>query len=168
MAYHLGTGSLNNLNGVRPDLFELVKAVIAETPVDFCILNNGGLRTTEMQAELYNRGASKLDGTRRISKHQKQKDGYGWAVDLVPWIGGSPRWEWGSIYPIAATMAVVSKRMGMALRWGGVWDKPMSQYTLNGDGVDVNTVAMKDAVANYCVRHPGPDFIDGPHYELMG
>lgn len=166
MGYRLGSGSKRNLIGVLPKLVELVEECIKITPVDFTILSDGGLRTAGMQAKLYNRGASKLDGRNKISKHQRQVSGFGEAVDLVPWVG-SPRWEWPLIYPIAGCMAYLSREMNLELRWGGVWDRELDdfaprQLTCPEDYAE----AMKKAVRDYCVRHPGPDFIDGPHYEV--
>lgn len=167
MTFYLGTESKKNLQGVHPKLVAMVEKAITISPVDFCILNNGGLRTTSMQKALYQRGASKLNGTSQKSKHQKQSSGYGEAVDLVPWVG-SPRWEWPLIYPIAGVMAYLSREMGIEIRWGGVWDRQLDDYapkTLSSP--DQYAAAMKKAVYDYTVRHPGPDFIDGPHYEML-
>lgn len=167
MAYILGSRSKRNLEGVHPKLVDLVKECIKITKVDFTILNNGGLRTASMQNKLYKRGASKLDGRSRKSKHQKQTSGYGEAVDLVPFIG-SPRWEWPLIYPIAGAMAYLSREMDLELRWGGVWDKELNEYAPK----DLNSPkqyadVMEKAVRAYTIRNPGPDFIDGPHYEML-
>jgi peptidoglycan L-alanyl-D-glutamate endopeptidase CwlK len=38
------------------------------------------------------------------SRHLIRSDGFGHAVDLVPWINGKPRWEWKPIYHIAAAV----------------------------------------------------------------
>lgn len=167
MTFRLSSRSLNNLKGVHPNLVNLVKEAITITPIDFGILNNGGLRTASMQNSLYKRGASKLDGYNRISKHQRQRDGWGHAVDLVPYHEGSYRWEWPLIYPIAGCMAFLSQKHDVPLRWGGVWDQRMEKY-IPSSGARASDLAsyMKQAVYDYTVRHPGPDFIDGPHYEL--
>lgn len=168
MAYYLGTKSLKNLKGVRPDLVELVKETIKISPVDFTIIYNGGLRTASMQMKLYKEGASKINGRTVKSKHQKQDDGFGWAVDLVPYISGGPRWEWPPIYKIAGCMAYKAVEMDIDLRWGGVWDKPMDDYAPKSlNSPEAFSAAMEREVRKYCVRHPGPDFIDGPHYELL-
>lgn len=167
MTYKLGSRSKKNLKGVHPELVGLVEECIKITPVDFTILDDGGLRTAAMQQKLYKRGASKLDGRSRKSKHQKQPSGFGEAVDLVPWVG-SPRWEWPLIYPIAGCMAYLSREMDIELRWGGVWDRDLDDYAPRSlDCPESYAEAMKKAVHDYCVRHPGPDFIDGPHYEMV-
>jgi peptidoglycan L-alanyl-D-glutamate endopeptidase CwlK len=48
---------------------------------------------------------------------------------------------------------------GVSLTWGGVWDRRLNDLPADADGIEA-------AVKAYCARHPGPDFIDGPHYEL--
>ncbi len=166
MTFRLGKNSKKNLQGVHPDIVKLVEAVIKISPVDFTILNDGGLRTAAMQMKLFKRGASKLDGRNRKSKHQKQASGFGEAVDLVPWVG-SPRWEWPLIYPIAGCMAYTAREMDIDLRWGGVWDMEMDDYAPRSlNSPESYAAAMKKAVRAYTIRHPGPDFIDGPHYEM--
>ena len=93
------------------------------------------------------------------SRHLVQVDGLGHAVDLVPVINGQKRWEWPPIYRIAEAMRAAAEERGVRLVWGGVWDRRLGTY---GSGAD----AMRAAVHEYQDRHPGPDFIDGPHYEL--
>lgn len=166
MAFKLGKQSKLNMKGVHPDIISLVEYTIKRTPVDFTILRDGGLRTSSMQMALYKRGASKLNGKSVLSKHQKQTSGFGEAIDLVPWVG-SPRWEWPLIYPIAATMAMGSRELGIEIRWGGVWDRELDELLAGANCFESITNAMKRAVSEYTVRHAGPDFIDGPHYELL-
>ncbi len=163
MTYSLGKKSLSRLKGVHPDMDAIVRESITRTPVDFGV--HSGVRTTKEQKELFANKASKLDGVKRKSKHQKQADGFGWAVDLVPYVSGTLRWEWPLIYPIAATFSIVAQEMETTLRWGGVWDKLMRDYVTSLN-IDEATLQVQKAVHEYCVRHPGPDFIDGPHYEL--
>jgi peptidoglycan LD-endopeptidase CwlK len=160
--YKLGKKSKDNLKGVHPDLVAVVMKAIELTTQDFTVFE--GLRTADRQAQLYRSGASKtLD-----SKHLIQKGtGYGHAVDLVPWVDGMARWEWGPIYPIAmavwdALKAVNDGRYekglpAIRLRWGGVWDRSFA---------DLDPAALKREVEAYAARHPGPDFLDGPHFEL--
>lgn len=154
--YTLGKKSLVALEGVHPTLVEVVKKAIELTTQDFSVFE--GLRTTARQKEYVRRGVSKT----MDSKHLEQSDGFGHAVDLVPYVDGVLRWEWPPIYAIAVAMDAAATALGVAdnIRWGGIWDRRMSQY---GTGTPI---AMETAVADYCKRHPGPDFIDGPHFEL--
>jgi len=151
VSYTLGLRSRLELRGVHPSLVAVVHRAIAITSQDFRVLD--GLREIEEQQELVKRGASK---TLR-SMHLRQPDGWGHAVDLVPVVNGVLRWEWPLIYPVARAMRVAAEAGNVPLVWGGCWDMPF--LSLHPDGLEA-------AVRVYCARHPGPDFLDGPHYQL--
>ena len=153
MTYALGAASLAKLNGVHPDMARVVKRAITISPQDFAVFE--GLRSQATQNAYLARGVTRV----KFSQHMLQGDGYGHAVDLVPWISGGPRWEWPLIYPIAAAMREAAIAERVSIRWGGIWD-----VCLNDIGA--GAPAIKKAVEAYCARHPGPDFIDGPHYEI--
>jgi len=153
MSFRLGTGSLEELKGVHPILVGVVKRTIEITTVDFTV--HDGLRTRAQQQSYVDRGVSKTMN----SKHLPQEDGYGHAVDLVPYIEGKLRWEWKPIFHIACAFDQAATEHNVRIRWGGVWDRIMLDYGGSPE-------AIEKAVAEYCRRHPGPDFIDGPHYEL--
>lgn len=151
MPYSLGILSRDELQGVHPAIVRVVERAIQLTQQDFSV--HDGLRTPAEQRALKAKGATKTMN----SKHLSQRDGFGHAVDLVPYINGKLRWEWGPIYLIASAVRQAAIECGVRLRWGGVWDKCLND--IQGD--------LKTAVEAYCKRHPGPDFIDGPHYELL-
>lgn len=158
MTYALGPKSRANLAGVHPDLARVVDRAIALTNQDFVVQE--GLRTIEVQREYMRRGA-----TRTLkSLHLVQPDGHGHAVDLVPWINGQPRWEWGAIWPIAAAMRQAGQELKIKLVWGGIWDRILTDLPI-APGITAPASLKRDVDA-YCIRHPGPDFLDGPHYQL--
>lgn len=155
MTYQLGMKSKNKLIGVHPTLVKVVNRTIELTTQDFMV--HDGVRTLEFQRKLVARGASKT----LKSMHLPQADGFGHAVDLVPYIQGQPRWEWGPIYQVALAFDQAASELGVAdkIVWGGVWDRTLASY-------GGSAASMEKAVQEYCKRHPGPDFIDGPHYQL--
>lgn len=153
MTFALGKTSKARLVGVDSRLVRVVERAIVLSRQDFTVFE--GLRTVERQRKLVAAGASKTMN----SKHIRQPDGFGKAVDLVPWIAGRAQWEWGPIYHIAAAMRAASTEQRTPIRWGGVWDRRLSDLPADVEG-------MRSAVSAYCARHPGPDFLDGPHYEL--
>lgn len=160
--FKFGAKSLANLNGVHPVLVGVVMRAIEISVQDFTVFE--GLRTLERQKKLVASGASKTLNSMHIPAVDRlgtTTERYGHAVDLVPWIDGQARWEWGAIYPIAAAMRAAAVEQGVAdkVNWGGVWDKWINQIQPSAAGI-------KLAVQEYQARHPGPDFIDGPHFQI--
>lgn len=160
MSYKLGRKSLAELKGVEPRLVKVVKKAILYTRQDFSV--HSGVRTLDEQRELVRKGAS----TTMNSMHLPQADGFGHAVDLVPYINGRLRWEWEPIYHIAVAMHKAAKEEGLILRWGAVWDRGFNALMDNTPTGD----EAEDEVAAYVKRRRAIGkraFIDGPHYEIQ-
>lgn len=157
MTFYLGAKSRAELAGLDHRLVIVVERAIETTEVDFAV--HDGIRSVEEQRKYVAAGTSK---TMR-SKHLE-----GRAVDLVPYIAGKLRWEWEPIYRIAAAMALAAAEKDVRLRWGGVWDRELGEITAGMTDPAQIIVALKREVQAYCTRHPGPDFIDGPHFEVLG
>ena len=163
MTYSLGAKSQANLVGVHPVLISVIHRAITITEQDFGL--NEGCRTITRQRALVLSGASHTMDSMHIPHLDRLTPSsggvYGHAADLVPYIDGTLRWEWGPIYRIAAAMskAAHEQRIADKLCWGGAWGIPMSAYP--GDWQ-----TMARAVREYQARHPGPDFIDGPHFQI--
>ena len=153
MTYALGSASRAQLVGVHPRLVAVVERVIVLTVQDFAV--HDGVREQAEQAALVAAGVSRtLD-----SKHKRQSDGYGHAVDLVPYIAGRLRWDWPGCYRVAVAMRAAAIEAGLALTWGGVWDRDLRDLPATAEG-------MEAAVAGYHVRRGGHGFVDGPHFEM--
>lgn len=152
MTFSLGAKSLNNLNGVHPILAGVVRRAIQLSTQDFTVFE--GLRTLAAEQHDIDIGTSHLHDARNC-KHCPQPDGYGHAVDLVPWVDGRAQWLWPAIYAIAQAMQQAAAEAGLALTWGGAWDRSLGSL-----GAD-----MKAAHAAYVIRHPH-GLMDGPHFEL--
>lgn len=156
--FKLGSNSRKELQGVHPDLVAVVERAIQITEQDFTVFD--GIRTAADQRALYNRRNSQLDGYKKISKHQVQADGYGHAVDLVPWINGRPVWDWDAIYLIAEAVAESARELNVQIRWGGCWEH-----------INPLKGSPENWVAAYVKRKRSQGkraFNDGPHYELYG
>lgn len=154
--FALGAKSIANLDGVIQPLASCVRLAITLTSQDFTVYE--GLRALAQQRINVQRGVSKtLD-----SKHLRQPDGFGHATDLVPWIDGHPVWDWEGCYYIAMAMDQAAHTMGIEhhIRWGAVWDRTLADF--GGDKEVYSSV-----VADYKNRHPGKDFLDGPHFEWV-
>ena len=150
MAFKLSARSKGRLEGINPQLIEVVKTAITLTKVDFGV--TCGMRTVEEQEKLVASGASQT----MKSKHLE-----GRAVDLVAYIGPNVTWSLNKYDEIADAMAAAAKQKGVALKWGAAWTVG---NIADWDG------SMEDAMNTYVDvrrsqgRRP---FIDAPHFEMM-
>ena len=149
MTFKLSKRSLSRLDGVKPELVEVVTTAIQLTTVDFGVVQ--GLRTIEQQRELVARGASQT---------MKSKHLTGDAVDLMAYVAGRGSWELNLYDNIADAMKLAAIECDVKLRWGAAWQiADIREW----DGT------MQDAMDQYIDlrrsqgRRP---FIDGPHFEL--
>ena len=150
MSFKLSSRSEGRLEGINPQLIEVVKTAITLTKVDFGV--TCGMRTVEEQEKLVASGASQT----MKSKHLE-----GRAVDLVAYIGPNVTWSLNKYDEIADAMAAAAKQKGVALKWGAAWTVG---NIADWDG------SMEDAMNAYVDvrrsqgRRP---FIDAPHFEMM-
>lgn len=161
MTFSLSQRSLDNLAGVQPDLLRIVHGAILSTTIDFGVTGKA-VRTAEEQHALFLRGVSQKDGYKSKSNHQPWADGLGHAVDLTAFMNGKPDFDnWDLYYHIASAMSLSAGALGLSgrLTWGGNWYQVMGTYGSTPDD-------MAAAVARYKAKHPGPDFIDGPHFQI--
>jgi len=122
MTFVLGNKSKEKLKGVHPNLVKVVERAIQLTKQDFMVLE--GVRTPERQKELFAQGRTK-PGPKvtwtLTSNHFKQKDGYGHAVDLVPFpVDWNDLKKFDAIYN---AMFAAAKELKIELRYGGDWDR---------------------------------------------
>lgn len=153
--FRLGKRSNAELVGVHPNLVDVERRAIELTPVDFSVFD--GLRTYPEQVEYVRTGVSKT----LKSKHLKQDDGYGHAVDNVPYINGKLRWEMRPCILVAEAMHEAATELGVPLRWGAVWDRPfleLDRADLAGE-IDAYVQRRRDAGKRA--------FIDAPHFEVI-
>lgn len=154
--FKFGATSEKELIGVKPELVSVARKALTLSTQDFMIFD--GLRTKKEQAANVAKGVSQTMN----SKHLAQGDGFSHAFDAVPVVNGKPVWDWKLIYPVAFAIDQAATELGYAnrIRWGGAWDRTLGDFGGSAD-------AYRIACANYCERHPGKDFIDGPHFEWI-
>ena len=170
MGFKFGTKSLENMVGVHSDLIRVAKRALDLSKTDFGVAAKA-VRTAEEQNKLYQIGrttgtkgktVTDKDGYKSKSNHQVTGDGTGHSLDLTAWVDGA--WEqnkWEPYYfDIAWAMAQAAREYGVRIRWGGNWYECLNDY-------GTSLAAVKKAVERYKEAHPGPDFIDGPHFELL-
>ena len=149
MAFKLSQRSLGRLEGVKPELVDVVKRAIELTTIDFGVTE--GLRTEERQKELVAKGASQT---------MKSKHLTGDAVDLVAYLGSQVQWEISCYDEIADAMKASAKELGVKLGWGCAW---------HIDNIVDYEGTMEEAMNEYCDlrRSQGRRiFLDGPHFQI--
>ncbi len=152
--FTLGRHSRRELNGVgvHPDLVRVVERAIGHTVQDFTVFD--GLRTEEEQRGYVRAGVSRT----MVSMHLVQPDGYGHAVDLVPYINGKLRWELEATYGIADAVREAADHFAVRVVWGGCWE---ALNDIHGD--------LGPSVLGYTGRRLAAGFspfVDAVHYEL--
>jgi peptidoglycan L-alanyl-D-glutamate endopeptidase CwlK len=120
--YSLSRRSLGRLEDVHPDMVLVVKRAIEISEQDFMVLE--GVRTPERQRELYAQGRTapgQIVTWTLKSNHFVQDDGYGHAVDLVPF---PVDWADSKKFDaIAEAMFAASEELRVPIRWGRDWNQ---------------------------------------------
>lgn len=166
----LGSRSLLFSHHVDPLLMEVNNLAISSSSVDWGFTEDQS-RTAAQQMVKYHSGVSHLPAGPK-ARHMIQPDGFSKAIDAVPWIDS--RFQWGDgqwrvhtiagpviqpFFVIAAQMRQAAIILKTKIRWGAVWDKLLNDLPADEEG-------LRAEVDRYKTRHPGPDFLDGPHFEL--
>jgi peptidoglycan L-alanyl-D-glutamate endopeptidase CwlK len=139
VAFDLTPRDLQRLQGVHPELVEVIKHAARIGAVAFmvvegvrsdeqCFINFGKGRTASQCAaggcpgRYAQPGANKVTwvGHALSSNHRAKPDGYGHAVDLLP----AP-YDWKDTKPfdvLAHTMFAAAEILKVPIRWGADWD----------------------------------------------
>lgn len=149
--FQLSQRSLDRLEGVKPELVEVVKRAIELTTIDFGVIE--GLRTEEQQKALVAKGASQT---------MKSKHLTGDAVDLMAYIGGRGCWELNVYDEIADAVKTAAIELGVGVRWGAAWTvSDLREWEGTAEEAMNSYVDTRRSEG----RRP---FIDAPHFELVG
>jgi peptidoglycan L-alanyl-D-glutamate endopeptidase CwlK len=147
--FKLSGRSISKLEGVKPELVEVVEKAITLTKVDFGVIE--GLRTEEKQKELVAAGASQT---------MKSKHLTGDAVDLMAYVNGRGCWELNVYDEIADAMKEAAYELDVMIRWGAAWN--------------IKDLALWEGTAEEAMNHYIDErrsqgkrpFLDCPHFEL--
>jgi peptidoglycan L-alanyl-D-glutamate endopeptidase CwlK len=171
VTFSFGQASVKRQQHVDPRLFGVGVTALARCTVDFGATENQS-RTAAEQQKKFDDGFSKVQPGPG-ARHMIQPDGFSKAVDYVPWIDGKFQWgdaQWrvtrasGVIvlpfHQIALAMRSAAIEKAVAIRWGAVWDRRLNDLPSTVEG-------LTQEIEAYKARHVGPDFLDGPHFELI-
>lgn len=126
--FHFSSRSLRALAGVHPGLIAVAWLALMRSKVDFTVVE--GLRDLETQRQNVAKGVSQT----MKSRHLRQEDGFGHAVDLYPYLDGSVQVNAPeeAFQGIAYAMQSAADELGVRITWGGSWktfkDMPHFQY----------------------------------------
>lgn len=110
MAFRFSKRSEGHLQGVHPDLVAVMREAIANSPVDFGIID--GLRTLEEQKKYVASGASKTMKSRHLT---------GKAVDIMCYVNGKGRWEYQLYQKVGPIVKAAAAKLKVPIVWGGDW-----------------------------------------------
>jgi len=172
MTFALGPKSIANMAHLHPTMVKMAHLAIAISPIDWGF-TEPLCRTLAQQKEKVRLGYSKT----LKSNHLIQPDGFGHAVDCVPWINGAFTWgdpkrfgwpveiDGVTRYPffeITAAWREVAIVEDKPLVSGLVWDRDLRSLPAGWKGI-------RDATAAYQGRRKAlgkTAFLDGPHIQL--
>lgn len=158
MTFAFGTRSAANLVGVHPKLIAVDQKAIAISSVDFGVPEKSTRTLAEEEAKVKAGTSHTLK-----SMHIIQADGYGHAIDNVPWINGAFTWaDLEPFYVIAAAVQSAAIGLGTRVTWGGTWsclnDLPL--------GADALKAAFSHYATTFHAIHGRAPFQDAPHVQL--
>lgn len=107
--------SLDNLEGVHPDLVRVVRRAIYNTPYDFGV--SEGVRDLETQKQYVAEGKSETLN----SLHLVQSDGYSHAVDLYVLVNGKVTWEHKYFRKVIQAIFTAAISLGVQVEAGALW-----------------------------------------------
>lgn len=139
------------LDLIHPQLAIVVYLAAERCPIRLDVIE--GLRSERRQVELVRAGASRTMHSRHLTGH---------AVDLAPMVDGHTRWDWPLFFPIAAAMRYAAIKMAVPMRWGGIWDRHLSQLPEHANDIE----AAQAEYVTRCRADGQRPFLDGPHFEI--
>lgn len=123
--FKLSQNSKKHREGVDPRLIEVSDRAIEITLVDFGHDRFGGLRTPELQNELYRNGKSQRDGYNIKSYHQTGK-----ALDFYAYVDGKVSYYQPHLAMVACSFFQAASDLNYRISWGGLW-RSKNPITIN-------------------------------------
>ena len=169
--FTLSKKSRRKLKGVHPDLMWVIQRALEISPIDFVV--HEGTRTKVRQKLLIARGkakAGKKGFKVSLYKHCRQADGYGHAVDLVPYYDGKLQWEDKNALKMIADAMIRAYNetpilyCSTHMRWGGAWTELITHH--NGRDNTVSAFSMNHLYKEKKRAKKKKPFEDMYHFEM--
>tara|TARA_R110000850_G_scaffold79483_2_gene171391 strand:- start:782 stop:1195 length:414 start_codon:yes stop_codon:yes gene_type:complete len=136
--YKLSNKSRTRISGIKPVLIDVLIEGIKESPFDFGIPEDGGLRTDQDQLDMFAIGRTVQLHRDTVtwtlnSKHKARKDGYGYAFDVFAYVDGEASWDMEHLEPIARHLQKISMDLFcIKLQWGfDLWGKDGAHFQID-------------------------------------
>lgn len=128
LPYKYGRGSKLVFRTLHPALQQILLEVLKY--YDHSLLR--GIRDVEQQREYVRQGLSKTMDSRHLpgGGYQPNDPDYpdrSYAVDVAPFINGKVSYNHKEVAHFMGYVQRVADEMGIAIRWGGDWDKDRNQ-----------------------------------------
>lgn len=117
--HHWGSSSSANLEGVKSELVSVATLAIRLCAFDGTVVSGGGLRTDEQAQQNVENGTGVFD-----SRHKKQSDGFGHAIDCIPLTPGKGI-DWNNLdafKAMACAVKTASAILCVPIRQGCDWN----------------------------------------------
>ena len=110
MAFKFSKRSLENLQGIHPDLVMVTTHALSLSPVDFVVID--GLRTMDEQKILFAKGKSRRLDSRHLTGH---------AIDFAAWVNGEISWDIAHYKRITESFSKAAQQLGVRIVRGIDW-----------------------------------------------
>ena len=110
MGYVLSERSLGKLDGIHPDLADVIKRAIEITESNLGV--SEGRKELATQEEYVAKGATTTMKSRHLTGH---------AMDIYTYVGGMARWEMPLYEKLAAAVKQSAYECKTPVEWGGDW-----------------------------------------------
>jgi len=130
--YNLSSTSKRRIVGIKPVLIDILLEGIKDSPFDFGIPLDGGLRTKERQEYLYSIGRTTELDRKPITWTTNSYHMTGKAFDIFAYVDGKATWEHKYYEPIARHLQKVAKDLFcIELEWGyDLWGKDAPHFQI--------------------------------------
>tara|TARA_R110000787_G_scaffold7178_3_gene24700 strand:+ start:904 stop:1302 length:399 start_codon:yes stop_codon:yes gene_type:complete len=131
--YKLSNKSRTRISGIKPVLIDILIEGIKESPFDFGIPEDGGLRTDQDQLDMFAIGRTvqlhRDPVTWTLNSYHKT----GKAFDIFAYVDGEASWDMEHLEPIARHLQKIAMEMFcIKLQWGfDLWGKDGAHFQID-------------------------------------
>jgi len=119
MGFRFSKRSVDNMNGVHPDLIRVAYTALRHTKYDFGI-NESSVRTIEEQRDSVESGKSKTMNSRHVKGNNAC--GLSCAIDFNVYVNGKTTWDIKYFRKVMQAFVTAAIEEGVYIELGGLWE----------------------------------------------